>query len=63
MFWEMIVLTPGSGTIAIGGIKLINKNILNLPDVVKIGLMALITVVVIKWALNTMGMTTYAKDI
>lgn len=63
MFWELIVLTPGSGVITVGGIKLINKEILNLPDFVKIGIMSLITVVVIKWALNATGMTTYAKDI
>ena len=40
-----------------------NGELLNLPDVIKIGLMAVIAIVLIKWALETMGQTTIASYI
>lgn len=63
MFFELLLMTPGSAEVVIGGVKVINKEILNISDFIKIGLMALLTIIVVKWGLNTMGMNSYAKDI
>ena len=40
---------------------MVNKGLLNVPDFVKIGLMAVIALVITKWALSTTGMSAYEK--
>lgn len=60
MFIEALIATPGTG-VFIGGFM--NGELLNLPDVIKIGLMAVLAIVLIKWALETMGQTSLASYI
>lgn len=60
MFIEALIATPGSGVLLEG---FMNSELLNLPDIVKIGLMAVLAVVLIKWALETMGQTSLASYI
>ncbi len=38
-----------------------NKGLLNLPDFFKIGIMAILALMLTKWALSSMGMSTYEK--
>lgn len=40
-----------------------NKSLLNLPDFIKIGVISVLALMLAKWALKTMGMTTYEKYI
>lgn len=40
-----------------------NNELLNLPDIIKIGLMAVLAIVLIKWALETMGQSSLASYI
>lgn len=61
MIAELFLAMPGTGEIFLGGIM--NGQLLNVPDVIKIGLMAFIAVVLVKWALNTMGQKTIANYI
>lgn len=60
MFIEALIATPGSGVLLEG---FMNSELLNLPDIVKIGLMAVLAVVLIRWALETMGQTSLASYI
>lgn len=60
MFIEALIATPGSGVLLEG---FMNSELLNLPDIVKIGLMAVLAIVLIKWALETMGQTSLASYI
>lgn len=60
MFIEALIATPGSGVLLEG---FMNSELLNLPDIIKIGLMAVLAVVLIKWALETMGQTSLASYI
>ena len=57
MIIEALIATPGTG-VFIGGFM--NGELLNLPDVIKIGLMAVLAIVLIKWALETMGQSSLA---
>ena len=60
MFIEALIATPGTGVLLEG---FMNSELLNLPDIIKIGLMAVLAVVLIKWALETMGQTSLASYI
>ena len=60
MFIEALIATPGSGVLLEG---FMNSELLNLPDIIKIGLMAVLAIVLIKWALETMGQTSLASYI
>ena len=57
MFIEALIATPGSGVLLEG---FMNSELLNLPDIIKIGLMAVLAIVLIKWALETMGQSSLA---
>ena len=60
MFIEALIATPGSGVLLEG---FMNSELLNLPDIIKIGLMAVLAIVLIKWALETMGQSSLASYI
>ena len=60
MFVEALIATPGSGVFLEG---IMNSELLNLPDIIKIGLMAVLAIVLIKWALETMGQSSLASYI
>ena len=60
MIAELFLATPGSGVLLEG---FMNTDILNFPDIVKIGLMAVIAIVLVKWALITMNQTSLAEYI
>ena len=61
MIIEALIAMPGSGEIFFGGIM--NNALWNIPDFVKIGLMAILALVLVKWTMATMGMTNYEQYI
>lgn len=61
MIIEALIAIPGSGEFFMEGIM--NSSLWNVPDFVKIGLMAVLALVLVKWAMSTMGMTNYEQYI
>lgn len=61
MIIEAIAAIPGTGEVFVGGVM--NSTLWNVPDFVKIGLMAVLALVLVKWAMATMGMANYEQYI